>query len=213
MQSAAVPSRSVPVAVVFSHVPGVVIDNITRAVGGRCGHLDLGIKRQELSSPPFLAIALAAPRDPSFHRDACNHRVRGALFSLISSPLGVSRSRDPMYPFCPTPIIFESSHFRSLTTILRGGTVARGTADPQSGSHLRPAFLGSPRYTRKVSRLPNQRNTRFDRRIIQRTSPYFFHLRRACIISPCIDVYTVWRLVLRVPRCISSLPLKRTCPV
>lgn len=38
-------------AVFWRAAPGVVIDIITRTVGGRCGHLDLGIKRQE----PLLA--------------------------------------------------------------------------------------------------------------------------------------------------------------
>lgn len=107
--------------VVFSrYVAGVVIDIITRAVGGRCDHLDLGIKRRELSSPPFLAIGLAASRNPSSHADACNHRLpwrtRGS-FSLISFPLvAVSLVSNGTHFVHLASTIFKSSHFRFITT-------------------------------------------------------------------------------------------------
>lgn len=65
-----------------------VIGIITRAVGGRCSHLDLGIERQQLSSPSFLAIVLAASFDPSFHGSQAIIERMGRLslwFSFLDS--------------------------------------------------------------------------------------------------------------------------------
>lgn len=175
--------------VVFSrYVAGVVIDIITRAVGGRCDHLDLGIKRRELSSPPFLAIGLAASRNPSSHADACNHRLpwrtRGS-FSLISFPLvAVSLVSNGTHFVHPASTIFKSSHFRFITT--SRASVSRCCRRIDESSRFFCCALSC--YTRKVSRLRNERNTRFHRRIIERTRIFLRPSRCVCIISSYIGL-------------------------
>lgn len=122
------------------------------------------------SSPPPLCDRFCNSSRAIHHfaiDPSCNHRYSLSLFDRACRA------------------ILKSPHFRPVTT-------STSSYRKDSGRFLSLSLSLCLCYTRKVSRLRNERNTRFDRRIIGRNSCIFTTFALSCIISSCMDLFKHW---------------------